>query len=136
MDDDDEKNEAEESDPLTLTDLDAGRILGISMVFGSGQAVKMRISDKWLKEKHFQPFALKQRTIFFYSEPDWTLGKGVKFRSQWIILIQVRALENPRAEADQARQGGRLVDTWCWELGPRFQEVVPWKFNSWLQRCT
>jgi hypothetical protein len=46
MDDDDEKNEAEESDPLTLTDLDAGRILGISMVFGSGQAVKMRISDK------------------------------------------------------------------------------------------
>ena len=46
MDDDDEKNEAEESDPLTLMDLDAGRILGISMVFGSGQAVKMRISDK------------------------------------------------------------------------------------------
>lgn len=42
MDDDDEKNEAEESDPLTLTDLDAGRISGISMVFGSGQAVKMR----------------------------------------------------------------------------------------------
>ena len=65
MDDDDEKNEAEESDPLTLMDLDAGRILGISMVFGSGQAVKMRISDKRLKEKHFQPFALKQRTIFF-----------------------------------------------------------------------
>ena len=24
-----------------------------------------RMSDKWLKEKHFQPFALKQRTIFF-----------------------------------------------------------------------
>ena len=66
MDDDDEKNEAEESDPLTLMGLD--QEFG-NVVCGSGHAVKMGFRSMTKGQKSLT----LSKEHFFSTEPDRTL---------------------------------------------------------------